>query len=166
MHYAGKMASNILSFLQQRESQKALSQGRWSRKHAVWFVEQVRGYSSRPALQNGSARNVSSVKKPTGREDKEGQRPVGSERGGNVTEQGRLGALDPGIHEFPASDQPNKVLSALRAELSCQSRCKGSLCPFTLARCERITNCEQGERALFLRRKRPWRVRGRTGALL
>lgn len=46
------------------------------------------------------------------REDKEGQRPVGSERGGDVIEQGGLRPLDPEIHKSPAIDKPNDVLSA------------------------------------------------------
>lgn len=45
--------------------------------------------------------------------DEEGQRPVGSERGGDVTERGGLLALGPEIHKFPASDEPDSVVYAL-----------------------------------------------------
>lgn len=62
------------------------------------------------------------------------------------------------IQESMSSQQ---VTSLTKFSLHCEQsrvargRCKGSLCRFMLAWCERITNRAQGERALFLRRKRP-----------
>lgn len=75
------------------------------------FIEQVTGQNQTSLKECQESLQCQEANR--NREDKEEQRPVGSERGRDVTEQGGLGALDPEIHKSPASVEPSNVLSAL-----------------------------------------------------